>query len=325
MDSILNLTQKIVAYSDKTVSSNPRLRNVDWTRDMPGLAIGAPKSDRIDIQPGQSKLVFDGTRTTTIGVTTEFDISLSPLDPSRYRFTWTTGTNPSLRSDRAIDLTGIATTFVVNANATVNLNSASPAFTGVVVGDSVFVPNTTTGDSANVFSAANSGFWTVIAVLSTSSLQLARPSGEDFSATAETQTPASADQLQIFSASGVQIGDAVDISSGFSFQDTFIVAAVTANFFEVISSKVIPTEVGVTPGAAGMVFYTDTKNFLYIEVDQEAAVRLNGDSGSFNRLSPREPGSTTMPGVFMKMGPVWSLVIVNRTSVTMSALVIHAE
>jgi hypothetical protein len=205
------------------------------------------------------------------------------------------------------------------------LNTASPEFAGVVVGDTVFVPNTNTGDSANVFSAANSGYWTVISVVSTSSLQLARPAGEDFAATPETQTPVSAAQVQIFSASGVQVGDAVDISAGFSFSDTFTVAAVTANFFEVVSSKIIPSEVGVTPGASGMIFYTDTKNFLYVEVDQEAVVRLNGASGNFDRLSPREPGSPTMPGVFMKLGPVWSLVIVNRSTVTLSALVIHAE
>lgn len=325
MDSILNLTTKITAYSDKTVSSNPRLRNFDWTRDMSGMAIGQPKSDKLEILPGATKLVFDGTRTTTVGVNTTFGITLSPLDPSRYRFTYGSGTNPTLRTDRAIDLTGVATTFTINANATANIGTASPAFAGVVVGDTIFVPHTTTGDTANVFSAANAGFWTVIAVLSTSNLQLARQAGEDFSGTTETQTPVSAAQVQAFSASGVQSGDAVDISAGFSFQDTFVVDRVTANWFEIISSKAIPSEVGVAPGASGMVFYTDTKSFLYIEVDQEAVVRLNGTSNNADRLSPREPGSLTMPGVFMKTGPVWALSIVNRSSVVLTAYVVHAE
>lgn len=325
MDSILNLTQKIVAYSDKTVSSNPRLRNVDWTRDMSGMAIGQPKSERIEVLPGAVQLIFDGTRTTTIGVNTAFTVSLSPLNPSRYRFTFVSGTNPTLRTDRAVNLTGIATTFVSNANATANITTATPGFAGVVVGDTVFIPHTTTGDAANVFNAANVGTWTVIAVISTSNIQVARPSGVDFSASNETQTPASAAQFQIFSASGVQKGDAVDISSGFSFQDTFVVDTVTANFFEVISSKAIPSEVAVQPGASGMVFYTNTKRILYIEVDQAAAVRCNGASDNRDRLEPSEPGSTAMPGVFMKTGPVWSLSIVNRSSVVLNALIIHAE
>lgn len=325
MDSILNLTQKIVAYSDKTVSSNPRLRNVDWTRDMSGLAIANPKTDRFDIQAGDTKLIFDGTRTTTIGVNTAFTISLSPLDPSRYRFTYISGINPTLRADRAIDLTGIATTFSVNANATANITTASPGFAGVVLGDTVFVPGVTTGDSAGPFSPSNEGFWTVIAVLTTSNIQVARLAGVDFSASAETQTPTAASQLQVFSASGVQAGDAVDISAGFSFQDTFVVDLVTPKFFEIITSKAVPSEIGATPGASGMVFYTETKTFLYIEVDQQAVVRLNGNTGNQDRLEPRESGNAAMPGVLLKMGPVWSLSLVNRSTVTMSALVIHAE
>src|SRR6185369_8946909 len=114
----------------------------------------------------------------------------SPLDPSRYRFTSTGGTNPTLRTGRSIASGGVALTFTVNANSTVTVSAGSTIFGSVVAGDMVFVPNTTTGDSSNTISIDNSGFWQVLSVTSTSVIVLVRPAGSDFSGASETATPA---------------------------------------------------------------------------------------------------------------------------------------
>lgn len=330
MDAFLNVTQKIQAYGDRSINSNPRVKFFDIVRDISGIPVQDPKSEGHQIAPGATALIYDGTRATTIGLSTAFDVSLSTLDPSRYRFTWSAGSNPSLRVDRSLALNGRTLTFTVNANASVDVvvsGAGSNDFTGVVAGDTVFVPHTTTGDTANVLSVLNAGFWQVLAVISPTHLSLARFPGEDFEATGESQVLAADAQFQAFSTSGVQVGDRVDISAGFSTttRKTFEVVNVTAKFFEVISTTPLPPEVAITPGASGMVFYTDSKSFLYIEADQECAVRVNGSTDNTQRLSPVEAANPDKPGVYMKRGPSWSLSIINRASVTLNVMVLHAE
>jgi len=330
MDAFLNVTRKIQAYGDKTINSNPRLRYVDWNRDNSGVIVSDPKSQAYEVDPGATLLIFNGTRSTTIGVATAFDVSLSSIDPSRYRFTWNGGSNPGLRTDRALTLNTIAVTFTVNPNNTVNVTVPSLApfdFTGMLGGDIVFIPGPTTGDGATPFSVLNQGFWQVLAVITTKNLVLARPAGVSFDATGETQTLTSNSQFQAFSANGVQVGDVVDINNGFplAIERAFPIVTVTSTFFEVESTLPLPVIAGNIPGTTGMVFYTNAKSYLYIEVDQEAAVQVNGDTGQSNRLSPIEPGNSDKPGWYEKFGVTWALSIVNRSSVSLNAVVITAE
>jgi hypothetical protein len=327
MNGTLNLTVKIVAYADPQVSSQPRLKFVDWLRDMASVPVIDPKSEGHQLQAGETKTIFDGTRATTLNGTTAFDVTLSPLDPSRYRFTYSAGTDPTLRAARNLTPSGIELTFAVNANATVTLSSASPVFSGVLAGDSVFIPNTTTGDSANVISVINSGYWQVLQVSSTSLITLIRFAGADFEAENQVVTPASNTQLRAYGPTGVQIGDSVDLSAGFSTAtlQTFEVVAVTDKFFEIISTTPLPAEAGILPTASGMVFYTDTKSFLYIESTQEIAVRTNGETGSSQRVQPVEPNESSRVGTYMKRGPTWSLVLVNRSTSQADVTVISGE
>lgn len=328
MNAFLNVTLKLLAFGDKSVNSNPRLRYVDWSRDASGIQVRDPKSESHSIDPGATKLIFDGTRPTTIGGTTAFSVTLSPLDPSRYRIAWTGGTNPGFRTDRSLALSGVSVTVAPQANGTVILSvPVGPDFTGVVAGDTVLIPDASTGDASGPFSALNGGRWLVLAVLDSRTLSLARPPGADLSSTAEVVPVTANSQLQAFSTVGVQVGDKVDVSLGFALvtRKTFDVVAVTSTYIEVISTSALPPETGIVPTSAGMVFYTDSKSLVYVEVDQEAAVRLNGSTDNSQRLSPIEAGNSDRPGIFLKRGPAWSLSIVNRSSVTLNAVVVHAE
>jgi hypothetical protein len=327
MNATLNVVTKIIAFADAVINSNPRLRNVDWQRDLSGIAVADPKSEGHRILAGSSKLIFDGTRATTLDGTTAFSVSLLPVDgASRYRFTWTGGTNPTLRTGRSLTPTGISFTLTANANATLSVVTGSAVFGSVVAGDFVFIPHTTTGDSANVFSVVNAGYWQVLAVTSTTNITLIRLAGESFEGVTETVTPVSNSQFVAFSAAGVQVGDSVDITAGFSSstQKTFIVASVTDSFFEVVSSAPLPNETGILPTAAGMIFYTDTKTFLYIEASQDICVRVNGDNGNSQRVGPVDASDPSKPGIYMRHGPTWSLTIVNRSSLPVDITVIHA-
>jgi hypothetical protein len=329
-DSFLNVTTKILAYGDRQVNDNPRLKFVDWVRDTSGLVVRNPRSESYGIAPGATLVAFNGIRTTSLGSNTAFSVALSPLDPSTYRFTWTGGTNPTLRIDRGLTLNANTVTFAVLGNNTVNVSVPSDAtfdFTGVVLGDVVFIPHITTGDTANVLSVLNSGYWTVLGVTDSKHISLARAANQTFEAVSESILLTSSSQFQAYSASGVQVGDKVDISLNFatSTQKTYDVTNVTSTFFEVSSTSPLPPETGITPTAAGMIFYTDAKRFLYLETDQETCIRLNGSTDNSQRISPVEPSNPDAPGVYLKNGPVWSLSVINRSSVTANVNVFHAE
>jgi hypothetical protein len=156
---------------------------------------------------------------------------------------------------------------------------------------------------------------------------MVRPTGTDFEGLSEAVVSTSNSQVRAFSSAGVQVEDAVDISAGFATatQKTFEVVSVTDLFFEVISTSPIPAQTAITPGAAGMIFYTETKEFLYIESSQEIAVRLNGDTGNTQRVTPVDSSDPNKPGVYMKRGPVWQLTLVNRSTSLAQVTVIHAE
>ena len=296
------------------------MRNFDWALSIKSLSVTDPKSFSGSLIAGASVTVFDGTRSTTLDGTTAFDVSLSPMDAgTRYRFTFSAGTDPSLRTDRTLSLSGQAVTVTLNANASVNMTLGGGAFTGVVVGDTIFIPGPSTGDSTTVFGPANEGVWTVLAVVSATNLQLSRFAGESFSATGEIVTLGSNAQLRAFSSAGVQVGDNVTVSAAFAAAtlSTYVVDRVTSTWFEVLSSAVLPAETNKTPTATGMVFYTDGKRFVHLEATQEAVVRFDGSTDDTLRLSPVQAGDRKQPGWVEKFGACHKLVLVNKSAATL--------
>ncbi len=188
----------------------------------------------------------------------------------------------------------------------------------------LWVPDENEIDS-QVFHSGNQGFWTVLAV-SEGRIVLAREG--DFEAYGETGvTVTSADQVQVYSSAGVQAGDKVEVTAGFvvSNQKTFSIVNVTSLYLEVQSSLALAEEDGVFPGVDGLLIYSSSKKFLYVEADQECAIQINGDTSSFQRVSPWVAGDTKNAGSYSRSGPTWSLSVVNRSSRTLNAVVISAE
>src|SRR5882672_1395392 len=115
MDATLNLFTKLLAFSDTQINSNPRLRAADWEREVGGIPVKDPDTKGHEIPVGSSKLIFDGTRTTTLDGTSSFSIALLSTDPSAYRITFTGGTNPTFRTGRALTLNSCVLTFAVGS------------------------------------------------------------------------------------------------------------------------------------------------------------------------------------------------------------------
>lgn len=313
------------AYGEGTATNSPNLKYVDWKRSINAEPVKNPRSEGVTIEPKSEKLIFDGSRTLTLDGTTSLALTLSPLDPSRYRFSYVSGTALGLRTARALVLANnpLTLTALANGSLTVEATEGSP-FVAVQVGDTVFVPGASTGDSGLGFNVANEGFWTVIGVTG-ARLTLARLPGEDFVGASESVEVLSEGVLA-FSAAGVQVGDKVEISAGFSdpVRSTFEVVAVTSAWFEVVSTAPLAAETA-SPGAAGLAVYTSAKRFVRVEVDQECVVRVNGDTGNSNRVSPWAPADPVRMGEYVKAGPTWALKVYNRSTVPAKVNFISVE
>lgn len=324
---VIDIHSTIVMHDDDvSVTSNPQRRFTDWSRHITSVSVDQPAIREYMALPGELLSIFSGTRSNGIDGTTAFALTQNPAIASTYRMTNTAGTAAAFRTARSYDPTGVAHTMVVNNNASMLMSIPSGNF-NAQVGDAVFIPDTTTGDSASPFNVANTGFWVVIGAAATA-LTMVRPIGQDFNGASEAVTPSATAQVKIFSAAGVQIGDSMEVSAGFQAPTlkTYVVSQVTASWVEFLSTTPLALETGILPTVTGLVFYFDLKRFLRIEVDQEAVVRLNGDSGNTNRLSPLIPGDEESVAHFEKWGPVWQLQVLNRSTVnSMHVVVISAE
>lgn len=329
MSATLNLTSSVLAHGDLSSNNNPALRFVDWKRQVAGLAVENPVSERLTVQPGASTTVFDGSRSLGVDGTTAFDLTLTTLSADRYRLSKVSGTSPAFRTDRGLNLAGIQLTLVIQVNGSMLVTVASGTpFSALQAGDDVFIPGVTTGDLATVFAGENEGFWKVLAVgAAGANVTLIRPTCSDQSMLGEVVTPVSASQFQGFSGTGVQIGDKLDLSGGFatSAQKTFSIVAVTPTRVDFISTSPLAQESGILPGASGIKVYGNAKQFLRLEADQEAIIRLNGDTGSSIRLAPWVPGDPNGVAEFTKVGPTWGLAVINKSVQTLRVNVISAE
>ncbi len=316
-----------VAYEDTGSNSNPKQKPVDWSKTLSNLPVESPSTYLAKIPALGSLTVIDGSRSTSIDGTTVFSIEVSSIDANRYRVTRTGGTAPAFRTARTADCSAIALTLTVNANLSVTVQAGSgTSFSAAVVGDVVFIPGASTGDSASPFNTVNEGYWTVLSRTNTS-LQLARAAGTVFSGIGEVVTPSTAAQLQVFSADGIQVGDTVELAAGFASTSlhSYGVLAVNPSWFEFESTAPLGEETGIMPTASGIVFYTASKRWLRVEVDQECVARFNGDTGNTNRIEPVIAGDKNYTGWCEKFGSVWKLVIVNRSTSQLSLVVLSAE
>jgi hypothetical protein len=328
--SLLNSLSTVNIYDDATATNNPQQRFIDWKRNVLSISVTNPSMSRVKLLPGQTLNIFTGAQATSIDNTSLFSIALNPYLTSTYRITNTSGTAPVFRTARTVAVSGVLVTIAINNNATATFTAGSAIFGAVQTGDTLFLPTTLTGDASllSPFSVVNGGLWTIIGV-STTQLTAVRQTGVAFSGVAEAQTPITDTQFQVFSSDLVQVGSTVEISSGFSAvtRKAYVITAVTPSWIEFISTSALPLETGVAPTATGLVIYSKTKRFLRVEVDQQAVLRLNGDTGSSLRLDTITSSIGSQVGWFEKgPGPCWQLDVVNRSTTNpLNIVIMSAE
>lgn len=323
--STLIVSSKAVAHSDLAATNDPRRKHFDWTQDRKVACLN-PKSDEEHLPSGGSEDFWDGTVVTAIDNTTAFSVTRSPLGGNRYRFTATGGTAPTLRTNRGLTLNTQVVTVADNGDGSATMSLGAGTWGSTAAGDSLFLPGPQTGDGSSPFNVLNQGFWVVLAVISSTVIQVTRPSTMDYSVANENITVTANSQVLALSASGVQPGNQVSITAAFSLatQRTYTIDTVTDSWFEVISSSAIPLETGKTPDT-GMVFYTEAKKFVRIESDQVVSIRINGMTGDQLKISPEQSGSDDNTGWQELYGPVWSLTVLNKSAQTATVVVFSAE
>lgn len=320
MKAIFSLITKVVAYGDVSLSSNPKLRYVDWSRETLGVAVQNPKAEALILQPGDEKIIFDGTRTTTVNGSTQFNVSMVDASTGRYRIAWSGGNHPGFRTPRAMTVTANQLTLTPLANNSLVVQAASGSpFSNVQSGDHVHL-------DASEFNQVNAGFWAVLASAG-NAITLVRFTGEEFAGVSETVTLTNTKSLIAYTPAGVQPGDKVAITAGFAvpLRRTFRVESVTSEWIEIFSSTALPSQTNVQPDSIGMRFYTSSKRFLRIEADQECVVRVNADDTDSNVVSPWSAGDSQQMGEYCRTGPTWALKVINKSALPLNLIVISAE
>jgi len=92
------------------------LRNIpDYTKNFQLIPVENPRTVLSQINPGATLTAFNGSVATTIDGTTQFTTSINYILNSTYRFSWTGGTNPTLKTNRNLTLSVASVMVAVNA------------------------------------------------------------------------------------------------------------------------------------------------------------------------------------------------------------------
>jgi hypothetical protein len=292
------------AYQDATSSNNPSFRNFQWTREVDNASISSALSDTFQIPAGSTQSLFSGVRILTQDNTTEYSIMPVPFSTASYSLTYNSGTAAGFRTLRSIG-TDATTQVTTSANGTVETFTFSggtlPSLTSVQPGDQVLIGSN--------FNSLNQGIWTIISVTTTS---FSIVNGAAFIEGPITLGSGFATQLRIFSSSGVQIGDTLAISSGFSpvSQNSYQITQVTDYTLQFSwAGSGLPTEGPITTQVA--VYYA-FKTMLYMESDQNLEILING-ANSGPAIVPYVTNGTVYPGVFLINSNVYSLSVSNNS------------
>ncbi len=295
-----NILVYLNIYRDSNPTNSPNMSYAKWQRELQGLTANKPQSIEFCLAPGESRSMFNGQRSLTSNLTTEYSISLKA--GSTYILKNTSGTAPSFRTLRAIgsDATTEITVTVSGSLMTLQATGGTViSTTSVLVGDEIAV--------GNAFNAANRGRFKVLSKTADS------VTVENASAVAEGPIVLGAsfeEEIRIYSAAGVQKGDKIQLGAGFSLgtQNTYEVTGVQDNMVEFFSAGVLAAETDLVNPS--VVIYSSAKKLIYVETDKPVNVTVNNVAES--KIEPFIEGNNSLPGMLLKRSTMWEMTITNN-------------
>lgn len=315
MSAFLDVHGTRVAYSDAVITNNPQKRAFDLSSHRSGLVVENPRSEQTTIAPGETWHAFQTCLELAADATTQYSLRSNTYRPSSYRLEWTgTGTAPGFRQERTIVYPAEGAEVEVKVNNTVTATFRMAVdLSAVKVGDHLFIPGVSTGDGGGVFSEPNCGLWVVLGATA-DSLVCRRPVGQVFQGVDEKVRVSKLFQFQVMAAGGVQVGDTLELGSGFGpiHVGSYRVSAVTSRWVEFLSSEPLPLIEAIVPGPEMLKLYRLARRYLYLEVDQPALVTLNKGTGF--PIQPLQNGDSERTGWFELWSHVWSCEVTNRST-----------
>lgn len=260
------------------------------------------------VAPNSSYTIFDHSESTNLNNTAVFSITATG---SVYQIAQTSGTNAGFRTLRGINLgSDSAISITINNSSLVTYQvvaGTSITTTSVVAGDILYI------DSNSPFAAGNKGSFSII---SSTTNSVSIQNSNAVAQSSVTLGASYASQFKIFSAAGVQTGDSLKLSAGFSPATfgTYTVQNVTDNTVYFNSANPLPLETNIAPGVSGMVFYSDPPFYAYGTGNQSAALLFDGETQG-SAVQPITQGATLINWFYLKSGTNYRLVIQNTSQV----------
>lgn len=313
-----------LAYEDEAVTSNPTKQAYDWS-DQFSATVSDANDAGYTVNFGQTVPIFDTSVGSFSSANTAFSWTLVTYKPNTYRIAWTGGTPPAFRTDRNLTPNTESYTFTVNTNATLTITGPASSFTGVVYGDTVFIPGPITGDPTSPINVLNQGFW-VVQDATSNTVTLSRPEGESFTGISEVVLCTSDTQIQAFSSGPVAVGQSLcfNLSTiGAIYRKFFDITAVTSTWVEVFSTETLPTSVtGIIPGTGPttLIIAQGLRTQVRISCNGDLSVLVNGSTGDYFKIIPVN-GS----GEMVLTMPIVSLSLKNLSGSTLKARVFEVE
>lgn len=314
--SKMNLLVFLNAYGDSNPSNAPSQNNFKWTKDINGMEVFNPISQSIDLAPGETKEIFSGTRTLSHDLTTVYNLTKKPLSSNTYVLKATSGTLPNFRTPRSIG---------IDATTEIEISTNSPLMIITSIGGTLFnLTSVQVGDFirlGTVFNSSNQGEFKILSKTSNSITV------ENFSAYNESSVILGVtfnDQIQIYSAAGVQKNDTLIISGGFSSvsQNSYKITDVAANYLEFYFTSTLPEETGIITNSLSI--YSIAKQLIYLESDNKIKLIINGTSMP-NDIEPLINGNSSQPGMFLMKSTIYSLSIINSSTNTANVFFASVE
>jgi hypothetical protein len=314
--SKFNILVSLQSYKDINPTNNPSMSHFKWTREQQGLMSEKPISQELSLSPSESKTIFDGARTLDHDNTTQYSLTKKPLVSNTYVLECVAGAQPEFRiaknsgADATTEITVSKNGTLITLQSTdgTNLNLIA---NGVNVGDLVSL--------GSAFNATNQGVFKILSITATS-LSLENASGSEEIVVLGASF---AQELEIFSSSGVQVGDTVKISGGFSpvSRESFEITAVYPDRIELFSPKTLPEELNVLTDSINI--YSSAKKFIYIESSDKLTLTINGTSQV--TIEPFVEVSGNKPGMYFQKSTIWSLSCNNDSINTATVYVAAIE
>ncbi len=314
MSKIFTHTAGYVIYEDTSLTNNPSKQFGNWKRSNYNIEVTKPSGPQeLQILPGATVTAFSGTRSLGFGSNSQFALTLNPVLTDTYRLTYDgASTFSGFRTARSASLlVGNPITITINNAALATFSSAINISAIISVGDTIFIPATSTGDSASPFSESNVGYWQVVAV-GTTTFQAKRLPGETFNGAAEVVTTANPNEFQVFSNGPTLVGDTFRLDAG-NINSTFQITALTADWIEFVSATPLPLNNTIIVGELGLTVFSYAKRWVRIETDSSIVLQFNNSTDDTLTIVPRATLSDQVVGWFDSWGFFWKLNIVNES------------